>query len=1548
MAKNKKQTMEEELNGTNETNRDSKMLTSNGENDKNSTSSSLAKKLQSDRATKLRETQSMLSLEDSNSVTSSLYKQSTASSVNWTDSDSSSIDPVERATELSNRLNRASSILVDSLFEFVESVKSETMAPHGEDQNIKRKDKLPGYQQSRMGKKKKKRGLTLPAYAIGWLSSRLNPTAEEADLFHNDGHSQFFKPLSVKTSERLALLRFLLPKYTECLRITRDEWPPPPSNTTPNGTISNIESKQNSSFGWFRRTAPPTSNSAVTSPTRNSYSVLQTARDVDTAKSFLTYFEKWQARPRVDVALFANARMLIADGVPPSWIINMAVLQENLSLLRVERGYMHNLPAFLFSSDETTAHDNSDEGGDEMNSITSNTGKENPNKDAPIFVGNPTAPKRIIVFDSFDEEASYGSFRLPPLSETDPDSVANVESLGQGSDEVDEITKLDPSKLQQTYKSLLHLKISHCSLGEMSGLVEKQTISQSDGHNSGLLMNSHGVNSTTTISTFNLRSADDISLETRDDESLSFYIDEYGRPRRRRRRSGEKIGLRALIKRMPNLESISLSHNELFRTSTVLAGLRSLPNLKALDLSYNRLFHMENAFLMIGNIKILRLSGNQLTSTRGIDRLYSLEQLALDKNLIADIPSIAGLANLPILSAIHLSGNPLQTVSSTDDYRIRILDLFRESRCSRFPRSATYRDMLGALPILDGKATTKEELLSLKNLTFVPSVAVTNDIPAKMTTESSAKSSEGNEQETNDNGSTPVSGYNGNEEVVTTTIVDEEIPTSVLNPNTVTKRKVTRRKPTRTAKIQNKTQTLSSIHPKRWSKPVQSKILIKTNFKQTNDMDGDSANKSFCTIGLKLSVSTPLISSLGEEYNSEYQHVPSSKEFFNVIEALSKVDPPTEPTTKEEHNAESEKREKDAGSMQDESSNIQATSNGAMAHPASTWGAIFMVIPKKGVEEKHEGESTLSHAEDVRNDLDKTVDDAEAEIEEPPEIIENGVLSSAGSVGDDVSEALNGTDLCSLSELPDKKKNSLAFHNGATADHWEDRIISDETHNSGLTYKSQLSDWNIADADSTDMDLFVEKEKASSEKSTVDSIFPNDDDESIFDGVANNGNSDARPKEEFNFGIAEKASVYDGPEEYAELFVTEFLEYYFRRFVFRQNVQDDDDIVFQTDKDNSYEQLPRIQLYKSDREIMLLNLPKSFGRPLGKNSAMTYEVPESVAEKMEAVWREEVLACGVAATSRLMPDRSILRGFHGDTIRGRGGDVYMSESRKVLLCLSDAAVYIIPDLAPIAHTNEGEELERRFPSPMPLSARFNDAYWPHAAARHPLKYLKRITIGFQFQRLILHFILPDLNSQIQVLPEGESGAVDEVRSEFTYIISTCNKLRTVELLQNLQRQIRGQSNASTLDIVPIDNDDRIVLDAFAAAIAPESVGVVFHYQILRQRWKRGERSAVRRVCIVTDAKVFLLDENYSGDGSDPAISGIGRCGDVKLSVVDSAELSRIMEVLAADEDPQSITLVIKAANRLMRPHRWRLSCRNRENAERLVDDVRKAMISIQQ
>lgn len=71
-------------------------------------------------------------------------------------------------------------------------------------------------------------------------------------------------------------------------------------------------------------------------------------------------------------------------------------------------------------------------------------------------------------------------------------------------------------------------------------------------------------------------------------------------------------------------------------------------------------FSMKNIFMHIGNVKELILSGNEIASTHGLDRLFSLEKLALNENKIKNLADISGLAKLPFLMNLDIKGNPFE------------------------------------------------------------------------------------------------------------------------------------------------------------------------------------------------------------------------------------------------------------------------------------------------------------------------------------------------------------------------------------------------------------------------------------------------------------------------------------------------------------------------------------------------------------------------------------------------------------------------------------------------------------------------------------------------------------------------------------------------------------------------------------------------------------------------------------------------------------------------------------------------------------------------
>lgn len=69
---------------------------------------------------------------------------------------------------------------------------------------------------------------------------------------------------------------------------------------------------------------------------------------------------------------------------------------------------------------------------------------------------------------------------------------------------------------------------------------------------------------------------------------------------------------------------------------------------------------LSTIFMHVGNVKELILSGNEIASTQGLDRLFSLEHLSLDNNKIRHLSDISSLAKLPFLMNLDIKGNPFE------------------------------------------------------------------------------------------------------------------------------------------------------------------------------------------------------------------------------------------------------------------------------------------------------------------------------------------------------------------------------------------------------------------------------------------------------------------------------------------------------------------------------------------------------------------------------------------------------------------------------------------------------------------------------------------------------------------------------------------------------------------------------------------------------------------------------------------------------------------------------------------------------------------------
>lgn len=69
---------------------------------------------------------------------------------------------------------------------------------------------------------------------------------------------------------------------------------------------------------------------------------------------------------------------------------------------------------------------------------------------------------------------------------------------------------------------------------------------------------------------------------------------------------------------------------------------------------------LENVHAVVGNLRSLKLRGNLIAQTTGLDRMFSLEDVDLADNQIHGLEEAGRLSKLPLLRRVWLEGNPLE------------------------------------------------------------------------------------------------------------------------------------------------------------------------------------------------------------------------------------------------------------------------------------------------------------------------------------------------------------------------------------------------------------------------------------------------------------------------------------------------------------------------------------------------------------------------------------------------------------------------------------------------------------------------------------------------------------------------------------------------------------------------------------------------------------------------------------------------------------------------------------------------------------------------
>ena len=1370
------------------------------------------------------------------------------------------LDPGKLAEDLAGRLEIASTVLVDRLFEHLSRIPDKDNSS-----NNGRNGAEGGVPKS---------GLTIPASAIGWLSTQIYPRDNDADAALTSPQESAALWMGASMRDRLSLLKYLLPRATH-LRVSNDEWPRPVLSST--GAPNYGSSNNQNGYSAAGRLQSFVGREIAASGSLSVHSALTMdtmgAKSPPNIRTFLTYYYDLQNRPRVDLRLFPNLTVLFLEQVPPECVFNLSLLRDKLVLLRTERAGIFDMMKFL----------------------------------------SPRPPRAI------------SSEKATPAAAAEEKEEEENDDEEEGHDEEDPLAPVTPAPItsvqSSSYSKLTHLRLSHCSLGEMSAMRGKRI------------------------------------------------------RRKRQKAKGDTSNIRLVvtlpppIAQMTNLVSLNLSHNQIRTVKTALAGLSSLTRLERLDLSYNFLTTMKGAFTMLGSIEVLILTGNRIRNSQGLEKVYSLKTLRLDLNDMADLGDVVGLANLPELTHLSLRGNPLLA----DDLSVRskIFNAFKDRRLDSLGDNPTYRELFYILPILDGLAASKEELLELRNLSYRRSAptSLSSRVAASRSMESRRSLDEMSD----------VSSITASSDAMVMVRrvkrVGRRRRARVLNldalstPTTPKKMNVSELSdlPSIGFSVSDVVATLSP--PKNPSRPITDDEEVKGE--EPAEQKEEAPEKEF--LGAQMDIDEELLEELESSTDPilQFDTEKTTTEDTLIKEEESHAQPMAEESVQEEKKfdidstnatsaqSETEKSPDDiiSQSPDEEEGHIQENAEtsddkdeelgeGEESPAAKMKPKVYTakLSASNGPALQLAQSSTLSNE---TTSVDETREEVASELEEaatpmaeiPSTTSDNDASETAEEVGSFHEEGDRKKD--------DAEESSAAEHaikeNGETDTLGVDSTKIAETGKATKVHGDPFDTPNPQDSGKNSVASAVDASKRTTSVGSVEPSvgaasdvpkemvsFPEhvwDDGLSVQSSLGESRVSHLNQLlQDDKYSKAESTFVYDGPDGYKHLSVPVNLDTYCRCFVFPAADPEINSVFGRIPEEEvmraSLEASPRIQLRPLDREVLEDSL----------RELITEMKATSIRENFQRVGRQDLLACGKSACRRLHPMKNPRRGFHGDILFTNGKLERVSESRKLILISSDRALYLVADIDPVTTNQQSKHKERRFPAPIPLGALFQNAIWPHAVARHPWVNLKKITIGFGFQRLTLHYS-PSTEYERQ-----------SPNNELTYVLTTANKLRTIELLQHFQGLAKEAFSMGQLQgkDLAIENDDKQVLEALSEAVSPDTVGVVLHYQILAQRWKHGDRGMVRRVCMVTDTNIYLLDEDYAGDGSDSVDAGSKNMGDVRFQVVDSAPLMQIDGVQASTVDPKGITVVIRPLSVLQRIHNWRLVCGDADGAEKLLEDVRKA------
>mmetsp|Transcript_12415 Transcript_12415/g.23283 ORF Transcript_12415/g.23283 Transcript_12415/m.23283 type:complete len:1309 (+) Transcript_12415:171-4097(+) len=897
----------------------------------------------------------------------------------------------------------------------------------------------------------------------------------------------------------------------------------------------------------------------------------------------------------------------------------------------------------------------------------------------------------------------------------------------------------------------------------------------------------------------------------------------------------------------PELITIDLSHNQLVNMENILRGMNCCPCLRVVDMSHNRIRSMVGTDICIGNIKVLLLSNNYINNVNGLDRLYSLERLSLENNLLANLSDLSKLAKLPNLEELSLQGNPI-AYQANKKYRIQVLNLFKELRLQGNDSNITFRNILQLLPTLDGIRASRRELKLLKYLSFGQRIPKAD-----------------------------------------TTVI------------------------------------------------LQDREIFHDIEDQCYQMESGS-NVNFAPKPKKLSLITrntsrmvAVIGSLNEIHESKRQNVDDSLRDYKGQKTFATI--------------ENVIRSIDMSGAIERNTAIKSDSN---SHDTS------VCSPSIDHEDRRESINRCLSSSTQSPDDDDHIKEFSPPKISPPLIIhsenEQDVTSDNDNMAHDDSTKKSEDDKskqqCDEYVIKDQQESRSDLIVAKNVD--QNELDSSMFTVDGLTHSvgTEIETNQTRGRDKSMQQRVVKHQQ----ESRTDIIITKDVDQNeldssllIVDELSHSTETEIKANQTIDphlspidFAAMERDDTYDGPRSYSNLCIAEYCELYFRCFVF-PTVQLDESVDLCEEMSNELK-IPKIQLYQIDRELMM-----AFSTKKETNDISTF-LHNSNTEHVISVSKESIIPCGIAATARIQPKSKEVKNAKGSIICANSVPYRISECQKLLMCISNKAIYFIPDFS------ETTAEYRSFPSPIGVDSTFSSGYWPHAYCRHPLKYLRKISFdGYGFQRLTLFFKLPSMRCAIY----AENGIGDMSAYDYTYVICTYSQRDTIKLLQTLQQAVKDARPDTKSEAMPsslaIENENISTVKAIGRALARTNFSDdILHYQIVYQTWNTNiSLPSDRRSFVLTNNEVFLFNETYGGDLSscaDDEKFPFASYGDIHLRTIASACIEEILNVCISKDDAMVVIITFGSKSKMRwSSYSWHLKCISLENAELLINDIRNAV-----